>query len=52
MTFLNLIAEFFNPATLAGIIILTVSVITDIRWKIGIGAVLVILGLIFGSGVK
>ena len=50
MTIINLITQFFNLVTLAGIIILT----RFIRpfWAIVIGTVLVILGLVMGGGVK
>ena len=49
MTLINLITEFFNLPTLAGIIILTRFIQT--KWiVIAIGVALVILGLMTGGG--
>lgn len=51
MTIINLIKEFFNLPTLAGIIILTRFIRTT--WiVIAIGVALVILGLVTGGGAR
>lgn len=44
MTILNLVTEFFNLVTLAGIIILTRHI--PVFWQVVIGVTLVILGLV------